>query len=64
MKAFPVTGENCQSIANEGMDLRDYFAAHAMQGLIASGQSINGMEWNSAYAYQIADAMIRARGNP
>ena len=46
----------------DGMTLRDYFAAKAMQGLLAN------QDWNltgeqAAYeAYQTADAMLRARG--
>jgi len=46
----------------DGMTLRDYFAAKAMQGLCASPA---GMEWaNSrlaAEAYDLADAMLKAR---
>jgi hypothetical protein len=47
---------------HEGMTLRDYFAAKAMQGVIASLQegedfTDRGCEW----AYQIADAMLKAR---
>lgn len=43
----------------EGMTLRDYFAAQAMQGYIASGQVEPDRiaEW----AYQHADAMLKAR---
>jgi hypothetical protein len=45
-----------------GMTLRDYFAAKAMQGFCASP---TGMEWaNSrlaAEAYDLADAMLKAR---
>ncbi len=43
---------------NEGMSLRDYFAAKAMQALIASDR-MTGCAEN---AYQIADAMLAARG--
>ena len=47
----------------ETIDLRDYFAAKAMQGNLASmveGQEFDpsmGAEW----AYKVADAMLRAR---
>ena len=45
-----------------GMTLRDYFAAHAMQGICASGPSV---EWSNdrlaAEAYDLADAMLKAR---
>ena len=47
----------------QGMTLRDYFAAKAMQGLIASNDEGAGdrIEDIPAYAYEIADAMIEAR---
>ena len=64
MKAFP----NSQlSGGKDGMDLRDYFAAKAMQGMIANKGFINGKnadenDANGAKrAYKIADAMMRAR---
>lgn len=50
---------------SEGMTLRDYFAAKAMQGLIASANH-KGLyappdnELASA-AFQLADAMLKAR---
>jgi hypothetical protein len=46
----------------QGMLLRDYFAAKAMQGFCASP---TGMEWANhkiaAEAYAIADEMLKAR---
>lgn len=47
---------------NDGMTLRDYFAAKAMQGIIAS-PNLNTFEDAIACeaAYQIADAMMEAR---
>jgi hypothetical protein len=55
MKAFPtVSGQT-------GMDLRDYFAAAALQGLVADHTRDNYPEELAAYAYRLADAMIRAR---
>ena len=49
-------------ITEQGMTLRDYFAAKAMEGICASGP-IN--EWTNerltAEAYDIADAMLKAR---
>jgi len=63
MKAFP-----CRSVELEenraGMDLRDYFAAKAMQGIIAglitSGQDLI---WKDVArdAYTQAFAMMKAR---
>ena len=40
MKAFPWSIDNGETIKGEkGMDLRDYFAAKAMQAILQSGQS-------------------------
>lgn len=47
-----------------GMTLRDYFAAKAMQGLLAQscGTAFGSDPINGAqYAYQMADAMIAVR---
>ena len=58
MKAFPtVTGST-------GMDLRDYFAAQAMQGLIAHfdfGRFRDDPKRVALWAYDAADAMMKAR---
>ena len=65
--AFPVNTTNEQNAGayhpHPGMSLRDYFAAKAMQGLIASNDGGAGdrIEEIPIYAYQIADAMISAR---
>ena len=58
-KAFPnphLTGET-------GMTLRDYFAAKAMNSLINDPDWRSDMVWHeTAYAaYQMADAMMKAR---
>lgn len=55
--AFP-SGHGCR-----GMTLRDYFAAQAMQGLIASNDEGAGDRLDDIpkYAYDIADAMLKAR---
>ena len=46
----------------EGMTLRDYFAAKAMQALInANGEPLDRLSEVPEYAYQIADAMLAAR---
>jgi hypothetical protein len=45
---------------DEGMTLRDYFAAKAMQTVLSSS---SGHHKNIAeLAYQLADAMLKARG--
>lgn len=63
MKAFPVEYYG----RDEGMDLRDYFAAKAMQGVLANRGIIYGAnadkdDYDGAKrAYKIADAMMKAR---
>ena len=52
------------NITWEGMTLRDYFAAKAMQGMLASADSwINKdeVEGFGAICYAIADGMLKAR---
>ena len=49
-----------------GMTLRDYFAAKAMQGMLAANGDSNGyLEYEektvAANAYRLADAMLKAR---
>jgi hypothetical protein len=64
--AFPTPTHNLQ---NDGMTLRDYFAAKAMQGLLANpklqkeilaqGGCVSG--WIETSAYAFADEMLKAR---
>lgn len=57
MKAFP------NMTNQQGMDLRDYFAAQAMQGLLAGmgkGEEPKVIFVGDA-AYKIADLMMKAR---
>ena len=69
MKAFPTgkTGDKNHDfyVSQDGMDLRDYFAAKALQGLIAGCYSGNyvgfTVEGNVFAAYEYADAMMKAR---
>jgi hypothetical protein len=81
MKAFPIQGlsENgdgvsYRAILEQGMDLRDYFAAKAFQSLISNAlpdcvyYTINnqsrieiGVEILAKDAYLFADAMMEAR---
>ncbi len=44
----------------QDMTLRDYFAAKAMQGLLASDVNANMYEF-ARHAYQMADIMLEAR---
>lgn len=50
-------------IAGGGLSMRDYFAAKALQGLMANKS--NPLHFNpeddAAYVYRIADAMLKAR---
>ena len=60
--AFPSHG-SMGEVAHEGMTLRDYFAAKAMQGFMANKS--NPMHYqpeeDAQWAYMIADAMLKAR---
>lgn len=44
-----------------GMSLRDYFAAKAMQGVLAYRGMTTEWEVVSLFAYHIADAMLAAK---
>ena len=69
MKAYPTTYRNYdESISHDcsGMDLRDYFAAKAMQAIIGKSddRSLDIGEidnWIGDYAYVVADAKMEAR---
>jgi hypothetical protein len=67
MKAFPYTDKH-NNFVQQGMDLRDYFAAKAMQGYLSSIDYENStgdipdMEI-AERAYKIADSMMEARNN-
>jgi hypothetical protein len=61
MKAFPVVFmDYIPKKEYQGMDLRDYFAAHAAQRLI---DLITNPKDVARNAYIIADAMMKARTN-
>ena len=60
MNAFP----NPNNTEQTGMSLRDWFAGLAMQGELASQDSeniIESLELLASYAYEVADAMMKAR---
>jgi hypothetical protein len=60
--AFPRPSSGVDQYAQTGMTLRDYFAAKAMQALIASLQEGEDFgKGGSAWAYKVADAMMEAR---
>lgn len=46
----------------DGMSLRDYFAAQAMQGMgDLTTKPYNNLQTKAEIAYQMADAMMKAR---
>ena len=55
---FNIRGEGKFNNSQDGMTLRDYFAAKAMQGLLANPEFY---EDEVGYAYKIADAMLAER---
>lgn len=63
MKAFPTTKPlDSWGDPNAGMDLRDYFAAKAMQGLV--GRSGRKFELSDIEdCYKIADEMMKVRND-
>ena len=62
--AFPTSADNGHSTNQDGMTLRDYFAAKAMQG-IHSGTLTPRIVWAqdevAETAYNMANAMLKAR---
>jgi hypothetical protein len=58
--AFPWTEDDGSQ--NTGMTLRDYFAAKAMQGLLAADvERVLSFERSSEIAYKHADALLTER---
>lgn len=52
------------SFASNGMTLRDYFAAKAMQAALEGGLEADAGQWDeicAARSYAIADAMLKER---
>jgi len=45
----------------EGMTLRDYFAAKALQGLLSNRNAEAAIDEFAAKSYRMADAMLKAR---
>lgn len=67
--AFPVplpNGESYQGhLPHDGMTLRDYFAAKALQGLCADPNTANAKREDVvAECYELADTMLAARVKP
>ena len=65
--AFPETrwdDHTRQEIQWMGMSLRDYFAAKAMQGLLAQSRGTafsSQLDSGASFAYEMADAMLKER---
>ena len=61
--AFPLSGDGRWGTGSDGMSLRDYFAAKAMQGMYASGNRIarDTPQKIAKDAYEQADALLAAR---
>ena len=61
--AFPTTQENYTSAkwSFDGMSLRDYFAAKALQALVSLPEAAGSVDFFATEAYRYADAMIEAR---
>ena len=57
--AFPESGARGMAAGGEGMSLRDYFAAKALQGLLSGRNHI--AERSVQLAYEYADAMLKER---
>jgi hypothetical protein len=67
LPAFPVliVDRPKELIQYNGMTLRDYFAAKAMQGLVERNKNLDLTSHEacvtSVFAYEMADAMLEAR---
>lgn len=67
--AFPVppygTGDPRDGMtpSHNGMSLRDWFAGHALAGMMADHEETGSAEEISRAAYSLADAMLRALNN-
>lgn len=58
-----VSQTRSEAVSTGGMTLRDYFAAKAMQGICAHPDTWGLLTHEiTEHAYDIADAMLRARG--
>ena len=60
--AFARTGADGHTSPQSGMTLRDYFAAAALQGMMAEYDPEDELEHHIAkWSYKAADAMLKAR---
>ena len=66
MKAFLTSAQSLEKHNGRdlsGMDLRDYFAAKALNGLINYSPEPEEHKLIAELCYQLADAMMKAREN-
>ena len=64
MKAFPTEHPimGMMDLKSDGMDLRDYFAAKALQGLLTTVKDEQWLPQEVAeVCYEVADSMMKAR---
>ena len=61
LPAFPNEGFNGWGEPFQGMTLRDYFAAKAMQAMVSVPDVDMSHESYADWAYRQADAMLKAR---
>lgn len=55
------TGSSFESYT-PGMTLRDWFAGQALAGMMTNPKQVSSAASIAAYAYEVADAMMKARG--
>ena len=60
--AFPLDVRGTE-FSPPGMDLRDYFAAHALQGLLANPEVNGTAAAIASEAYEVADQMMVERSH-
>jgi len=61
MNAFPSGHDPKTGTADKGMKMRDYFAAKALQGMLAEPSLKATPQEFAQRAYMVADAMLKAR---
>ena len=61
--AFPNITPDMNVDGGPGMSLRDYFAAHALSGWLATASQVDELkpEKEAEMAYRLADAMLKER---
>jgi hypothetical protein len=60
---MPMDARPDAPFAAQGMMLRDYFAAHAIQGILANQKYPDSNSEMARWAYGIADAMMEERND-